>query len=1109
MTTLRHPFLRVLVVAAGLGMALWGWGRFTRPPDFRADVRSSKEIEELATIRASYLDPAKAHHPVVEVDYGEGRHADWYPKAEAPVLAELVSEGALPPVDERTGPEPLVLRGPDGIGRYGGDWADAVTWDSQVWDRMNRYNAGVTLVRWSPNGYPILPHVARSWESSPDLKTWTFHLRRGMRWSDGHPFTGGDFVYWYRWEVLYFQRLGYALNDEGYRLLRSGNEFGRVESVDDLTVQFIFPHPNPFFLEMVAGTSVKELFAPRHYLERFHPELGDRELIAEIMTRRKFSEAPQVYLEVKREDNPEHPRINPWIYRRYSPYPPHRFVRNPYYWAVDPKGNQLPYIDQITEDVMTRELLSLKASSGGFGAIFESDDLDLSNYALYMEARGPHGFDVRHFMSGLSSLWSIGINQDLHHAGDDEAGRQKRELLKNRDFRQALSIAINRNAIIRAEFHGFGEPAQISPGPGSPFHHEGLYRSFTEYDPDRANRLLDGIGLTGRDADGYRTLPDGSPMVWSILHPENVAPGPFQFVIDDWAAVGIRAIERYVNRGLLFTLRMSATFEFLASPSYADFVPVIDPKSYVPVDRFSVFAPVAGTWYEGQLRLGAPYTGVPVERPPVGGLFDRVIQLYDQAMTAPTRSEGMMRFRQIFDLAAENTWTISVASAPPGIAVISDGFRNVPEHGLRGNIFHTPLNLGSEAFFLAEPAMSRSSLAQLKRDLAAPGSFSLLGLSGVDPVSRGAQGLNRLLQWVIGLLGLVGLVMVCVRHPFVGRRLLLFLPMLLVISFMTFTIIQIPPGNIIETRLLSLEQSGTTVSQQEIDRIRAQFHLGDGFLTRYLRWIGIPWFVSFAENDRGLLQGDLGVSLSDPLHPRPVNELVGDRILFTVLLSAGTILFTWTLALPIGILSAVRQYSPLDYALTFVGFVGMSVPGFLLSLLIMYWGGRFLGIDLTGLFSPAYESQAGWTWGKVLDLLKHIWVPLLVLGVEGTAVMIRVMRGNLLDELNKPYVVTARAKGLRPFKLVLKYPVRMAVNPFVSGVGSLLPELISGGAIVSVVLGLPTVGPLMLGAFLNEDIYLAGSMLVVLSLLGIMGTLISDLLLMWLDPRIRMAGVSS
>jgi ABC-type dipeptide/oligopeptide/nickel transport system permease component len=237
-----------------------------------------------------------------------------------------------------------------------------------------------------------------------------------------------------------------------------------------------------------------------------------------------------------------------------------------------------------------------------------------------------------------------------------------------------------------------------------------------------------------------------------------------------------------------------------------------------------------------------------------------------------------------------------------------------------------------------------------------------------------------------------------------------------------------------------------------------------------------------------------------------VNDLVGDRLLLTFLISLGTILFTWALAIPIGIYSAVRQYTVGDYILTFVGFIGMCVPSFLLALILIYLSNELLGIRISGLFSSEYATQAEWNWPKFVDLLQHIWVPVLVLGIGGTAGMIRVMRANLLDELKKPYVITAMAKGVRPAKLLMKYPVRLALNPFISGIGGLFPALISGGAIVAIVLNLPTVGPLMLTALMSEDMYLAGSMLMVLSLLSIFGTLVSDLLLLWLDPRIRYEG---
>jgi ABC-type dipeptide/oligopeptide/nickel transport system permease component len=283
----------------------------------------------------------------------------------------------------------------------------------------------------------------------------------------------------------------------------------------------------------------------------------------------------------------------------------------------------------------------------------------------------------------------------------------------------------------------------------------------------------------------------------------------------------------------------------------------------------------------------------------------------------------------------------------------------------------------------------------------------------------------------------------------------------------------------------------------QINRLREIFHFDDPAWQRYCRWMGFNWFLTFKDADQGLLQGHMGYSMETL---RPVNQLVGDRIWLTMLVSFLTIVMTWAIAVPVGIYTAVKQYSLMDYILTLVAFLGMCVPGFLLVLVLMAW----TGID--GLFSAEYAMQPYWDMGKVLDMLSHIWLPVLVTGVGGSAGMIRVMRANLLDELRKPYVITARAKGVRPGKLLFKYPVRLALNPFISGIGGLFPALISGSSIIAIVMSLPTVGPLMLAALFNQDMYMAGSMLMVLSSLAVFGTLVSDLLLMVVDPRIRIGG---
>lgn len=321
----------------------------------------------------------------------------------------------------------------------------------------------------------------------------------------------------------------------------------------------------------------------------------------------------------------------------------------------------------------------------------------------------------------------------------------------------------------------------------------------------------------------------------------------------------------------------------------------------------------------------------------------------------------------------------------------------------------------------------------------------------------------------------------------VMRRILWMVPTLLLVSVMSFVIIQLPPGDYLTTYIAALEETGETVNREQVAALRARYNLDQPYHIQYLRWMG------------GLLRGDLGMSFE---WNKPVAELIGEQLLLTVVLSLTTLVFTWLVAIPIGIFSAVRQYSRWDYLFTFLGFVGLATPDFLLALILMFIGYRMFGVSAGGLFSPAYQ-EAPWSLGKIGDLLLHLWIPVIIVGMAGTASLIRVMRANLLDELRKPYVVTARAKGVAPVKLLIKYPVRVAVNPLASTIGWLLPSIVSGSVIVAVVLGLPTTGPLLLRALMSQDMYLAGSMVMLLSFLTVVGSLISDLLLLWLDPRIR------
>ena len=324
--------------------------------------------------------------------------------------------------------------------------------------------------------------------------------------------------------------------------------------------------------------------------------------------------------------------------------------------------------------------------------------------------------------------------------------------------------------------------------------------------------------------------------------------------------------------------------------------------------------------------------------------------------------------------------------------------------------------------------------------------------------------------------------------PFIGRRVLMVIPALIGISIVAFVIIALPPGDFVDRLVLEAMKQGDQLTDAEITALRTVYHLDRSLLEQYVRWAG-----------NILLRGDLGTSFQWDM---PVADLIGERLGLTALLSTATLLFIWTVAIPVGIYSAVRKYSLGDYVATFFGFIGLAIPNFLLALVLLYVSFRYFGQSVGGLFSPEFVN-APWSLAKVLDLVSHLWIPMIVLGTAGTASVIRIVRANLLDELYAPYYLAARAKGLLPGRALLKYPVRHAMNPFVSGLNEIFVTIVSGETIVAVVLGLQTTGPLLLDALKGQDMFLAATLIMFLSFLAVMGTLFSDIMLAWLDPRIR------
>lgn len=322
---------------------------------------------------------------------------------------------------------------------------------------------------------------------------------------------------------------------------------------------------------------------------------------------------------------------------------------------------------------------------------------------------------------------------------------------------------------------------------------------------------------------------------------------------------------------------------------------------------------------------------------------------------------------------------------------------------------------------------------------------------------------------------------------YIVRRLLLAILTIWAITVLSFVIIQLPPGDYVTSYIASMSASGNAVTEAEAQGLRIQYGLDQPIHIQYLKWMGL------------IMHGNFGMAIE---WGRPVLDVIGDRLILTIVISLAAIVFTWALALPIGIYSAVKRYSVGDYVATFIGFIGLAIPGFMLALIVMYAGFKYFNANVGGLFS-AELADAPWSWAKFVDLLKHLPVVAIVLGLGGTAQMIRIMRSNLLDELRKPYVMTARARGLSEMRVILKYPVRVALNPFVSTIGYLFPYIVSGSIIVSMVLSLPTVGPLLLKALIAQDMFLAGTIVLMLGVMTVIGTFVSDLLLMWVDPRIR------
>jgi len=1107
------------------------------PEDMKFDKDNPTKVH--VDVPQSQIDQAKAYYPEGK-DYipaelaarlvEQGKLPAWYPRGESPLLAELVDPnagsenveelvkaGKLPPVAVRVGPEPIVLKGVDGIGKYGGTWFRAGTSIQEV-DHVLWQSVGAGLFQWSPQGKPIRSHFAKSLTPLNGDREFILTLRKGLRYSDGHEVDTGDVMYWWNNEVL--DRDAGGGSPPPWMI--QGGKAGTIERIDKYSIKFKFASPYGLFKEVLA-TKASILYSPEHYLRQFHPTLGDEKVKAKAKAAHGIADESGLYSLIHWSVNPEMPSLRPWIYRRVQNVPPIALVRNPFYPAVDTAGNQLPYVDQIMYSVKMDKMIAQTVASGKI--TMQANKLRLNDYTELMSRRKENGYEIYHWYPGQRSTMVIFPNMIRLEVKSDPTTTWKAEILREKRFRQALSLAINRKQCIRADNKGWGQPSQVLPGPASEYHvPRTLEETYANYDPAKANKLLNELwrDLGGdpdrRDADGFRTFPNGKKMQFYLDYCENTGIGSCQFVVDDWASIGIGVMLRHRARSLFIFDKNTANFDINVYYSGCEIEPLLSAEMFIPSTSGAYYATRWGQWYYkggfyGSDRAERERGAIPV---PKNHVMYKAIGYYEKARGATTLAEQRKWFTKVLDIAAENVWTISISTPPPHLVVVKNGFRNVPRKAIAGTVFEVPASMAPETFYFENEADQQHS----------PGAWTALleSIREPEPMAVGTKGTDgegwvaKALRWTLLTIAVLVLAMVVVRHPYIARRLFIMVPTLLIISISAFVIIQLPPGDFLSARVLRLEEAGLGPEQIEngLRELRRIHHYDDPSWKQYCWWMGVFWFLPsdtqtvedggfftsrgmFSEENAGLLQGNLGRSMEND---KKINDIIGDRIVLTFFISLGTVLFTWAIAIPIGIYSAVRQYSVGDYIFTLVGFIGMCVPGFLLALVLA------AVTNIEGLFSADFVGQPEWSLPKVFDLLKHIWIPVFVMGVTGTAGMIRVMRANLLDELKKPYVTTAMAKGVRPIKLLFKYPVRMALNPFISTIGGLFPRLISGGSIVAIVLALPTVGPLMLTAMFSQDMYTAGSMLMVLSLLGVLGTLVSDLLLLWLDPRIRFGGGS-
>lgn len=600
---------------------------------------------------------------------------------DSPFLTDQISSGELPSVSERVPIEPLVIVPPDQNGPYGGTWARLGTGprDINIVEARFAYEG---LVRWGPTGKEILPNVARKWEVSEGGRVFTFWLREGMRWSDGHPYTSDDIVFW-RNDIL----LNKEITPVVIREWKRGGEPVEVEKVSETVFRFRFKEPHGLFLKALAsGRGIECTREPAHYLKRFLPKYVGLAYVDSLARANSFDHWSRYFGTLREWRNVDLPRIWPWIISEPPPARPAVLTRNPYYWKVDPEGNQLPYIDRMTFEVFDAETINFKAINGEMG--MQGRHLLFGNFPLFMENSKKSGYRVVQWITGSGG--SLLVAPNLNHKDP-----VLRPIIEDRRFRIALSHAMNRDAINEIAYFGIGTPRQVAPPPMSEYYSESFEKAHTRYDPEYANKLLDKVGLEERNAQGIRLRPDGEPL---SVYIETTALNnrALELVAADWTAVGVKTEIKEKARQLFWENQKAMNHDFATWGGADEFIPTLDPRWLVPWNDSSIQAQNYARWFRTGGRQGEE---------PKGDLL-RVMELYRKAEITQ-EEEGQKRLmKEVLDLNEKNLWVIGIVGQTPSIFLVKDTFVNVPDVALAGWSFRTPGNTAVECYAI-DPGKSK------------------------------------------------------------------------------------------------------------------------------------------------------------------------------------------------------------------------------------------------------------------------------------------------------------------------------------------------------------------------------------------------------------------